>query len=99
MPLSVRVQGPGAPVTLSLDDGATIDDLRSRIAAELGMPAGSQEIRSGFPPTILASAGDALVSAELGSQARILVKTSSGAETSGGGTSAGGGTAKGQAQE
>ena len=92
MPISVRVQAAGAPVTLSLEDGASIDDLRSRIAAELGIPAGTQEIRSGFPPTLLAAAGDALVSAELGAQARILVKS---VEPSGGGTSASAGSSSG----
>ena len=91
MATSVRVQGPGAAITLSFEDGATLDDLRQRIASsELAIPASLQELRVGFPPQVLGAAGSALISSELGSSARVLVKSTGGsAETSGG---AGGGT-------
>ena len=91
MPTSVRVQGPGAAITLSFEDGATLDDLRQRIASsELAIPASLQELRVGFPPQVLGAAGSALISSELGSSARVLVKSTGGsAETSGG---AGGGS-------
>ena len=95
MPTSVRVQGPGPAITLSFEDGATLDDLRQRIASsELAIPASLQELRVGFPPQVLGAAGSALISSELGSSARVLVKSNCGsAETSGGagGGSSGGG--------
>ena len=86
MPTSVRVQGPGPAITLSFEDGATLDDLRQRIASsELAIPASLQELRVGFPPQVLGAAGSALISSELGSSARVLVKSNGGsAETSGG---------------
>ena len=94
MPTSVRVQGPGAAITLSFEDGATLDDLRQRIASsELAIPASLQELRVGFPPQVLGAAGSGLISSELGSSARVLVKSTGGsAETSGG---AGGGSSGG----
>ena len=94
MPTSVRVQGPGPAITLSFEDGATLDDLRQRIASsELAIPASLQELRVGFPPQVLGAAGSALISSELGSSARVLVKSTGGsAETSGG---AGGGSSGG----
>ena len=94
MPTSVRVQGPGPAITLSFEDGATLDDLRERIASsELAIPASLQELRVGFPPQVLGAAGSALISSELGSSARVLVKSTGGsAETSGG---AGGGSSGG----
>ena len=94
MATSVRVQGPGAAITLSFEDGATLDDLRQRIASsELAIPASLQELRVGFPPQVLGAAGSALISSELGSSARVLVKSTGGsAETSGG---AGGGSSGG----
>ena len=86
MPTSVRVQGPGPAITLSFEDGATLDDLRQRIASsELAIPASLQELRVGFPPQVLGAAGSGLISSELGSSARVLVKSTGGsAETSGG---------------
>ena len=48
---SVRVQSSGAVVTLTFDEGATIDDLRARIAAELHVPAS----RRGSRPSTSAS--------------------------------------------
>ena len=94
MPSSVRVQGPGAAITLSFEDGATLDDLRQRIASsELAIPASLQELRVGFPPQVLGAAGSGLISSEVGSSARVLVKSTGGsAETSGG---AGGGSSGG----
>ena len=94
MATSVRVQGPGAAITLSFEDGATLDDLRQRIASsELAIPTSLQELRVGFPPQVLGAAGSALISSELGSSARVLVKSTGGsAETSGG---AGGGSSGG----
>ena len=62
MATAVRVQGPGAAITLSFEDGATLDDLRQRIASsELAIPASLQELRVGFPPQVLGAAGSALM--------------------------------------
>ena len=104
MPVSVRVQGPGPAITLGFEDGATLDDLRDRIATELGIPASAQELRAGFPPQVVGAAGLALISSELGAAARVLVKSTgaAGPSSSGGGGAAqppsGGGRKKPQAQ-
>ena len=96
---SVRVQGPGPAITLSFEDGATLDDLRERIASEMAIPASSQELRAGFPPQVLGAAGSALISSELGGSARILVKNvgAEGSAGGGSGSGSGGGTSSSQA--
>ena len=90
MATAVRVQGPGAAITLSFEDGATLDDLRQRIASsELAIPASLQELRVGFPPQVLGAVGSALIFSELGSSARVLVKSTGGSAEISGGTGGG----------
>ena len=81
----VRVQGPDGATTLDLGDDVTIAQLREAIATATGIAAASQELRGGFPPTLISAADNALLSSAVGAgPARIHVRPPATAGAGGG---------------
>ena len=77
--LKVRVQGPDGMVEMTFGAGATLGELKERIAAEMAIAPAAQGLRAGFPPAPLAAGPDAPLTDVLGGAARVLVTRLAGA--------------------